>query len=473
MSKKNQRFGKFPQLNRLPEKPIVKDEVLSEVTEDKPTSEIGRGLTNIELVSPEEVYATADDINSSVNTVNDTSELAKVNVNALRTDHDIPETWTDENVIEWFTNDGIAKGKTELGSFVFDPTRKYRPYDEWSDDELIDAANHRLTGVVNDIADIADDILTKRAKENETTEEVIVPVVNEDTLKQDIRNTEDSIKLEELVKQLRIHTSDIPLDWSTQEVVDFVKQGITPPKTLRGSWVNSVIRDNAPPTDWTTAELEDWAEGLIKNSNLIKDFKIAIELRDRLFLPTTSQDIETIVEQWKVFSGKDDIKPTGEVKILNSESTSNEPVLRKGMTKMNQVFIESRLEQFATGAKPGDYITIERGGDAQKKLDDVFNYVMTIEDIEGFKSGMDIIFDFVKKNRNTLFSESNALRFVATLPTQNNRQEAHINLLTLFCLFTSDVSDALYQVDINYLARFIPEGKRQLVLHFFRQKAGM
>ncbi|MFO5890606.1 hypothetical protein ACLBSJ_32840, partial [Klebsiella pneumoniae] len=76
---------------------------------------------------------------------------------------------------------------------------------------------------------------------------------------------------------------------------------------------------------------------------------------------------------------------------------------------------------------------------------------MTIEDIEGFKSGMDIIFDFVKKNRNTLFSESNALRFVATLPTQNNRQEAHINLLTLFCLFTSDVSDALYQVDIYYL----------------------
>ncbi|MFO5890560.1 hypothetical protein ACLBSJ_32595, partial [Klebsiella pneumoniae] len=87
---------------------------------------------------------------------------------------------------------------------------------------LIDAANYYLTGVVNDIADIADDILTKRAKENETTEEVIVPVVNEDTLKQDIRNTEDSIKLEELVKQLRIHTSNIPLDWSTQEVVDFV-----------------------------------------------------------------------------------------------------------------------------------------------------------------------------------------------------------------------------------------------------------
>ncbi|MFO5452925.1 hypothetical protein ACLBO7_30695, partial [Klebsiella pneumoniae] len=75
-----------------------------------------------------------------------------------------------------------------------------------------------------------------------TTEEVIVPVVNEDTLKQDIRNTEDSIKLEELVKQLRIHTSNIPLDWSTQEVVDFVKQGITPPKTLRGSFVNRFIR---------------------------------------------------------------------------------------------------------------------------------------------------------------------------------------------------------------------------------------
>ncbi|MFO5742545.1 hypothetical protein ACLBPW_31125, partial [Klebsiella pneumoniae] len=70
-------------------------------------------------------------------------------------------------------------------------------------------------------------------------------------------------------------TSKYPLDWSTLEVVDFVKQGITPPKTLRGSWVNSVIRDHAPPTDWTTAELEDWAEGLIKNSNLIKDFKIA------------------------------------------------------------------------------------------------------------------------------------------------------------------------------------------------------
>ncbi|MFO5848482.1 hypothetical protein ACLBP5_30260, partial [Klebsiella pneumoniae] len=93
---------------------------------------------------------------------------------------------------------------------------------------------------------------------------------------------------------------------------------------------------------------------------------------------------------------------------------------------MNQVFIESRLKQFATGAKPGDFITIERGGDAQKKLDDVFNYVMTIEDIEGFKSGMDIIFDFVKKNRNTLFSESYALRFVATLPTQNYRHEAYI-----------------------------------------------
>ncbi|MFO5452937.1 hypothetical protein ACLBO7_30765, partial [Klebsiella pneumoniae] len=76
---------------------------------------------------------------------------------------------------------------------------------------------------------------------------------------------------------------------------------------VRGSFVDRLIRYDAPPNDWTTAELEDWAEGLIKNSNLIKDFKIAIVLRDRLFLPTTSQDIETIVEQWKVFSGKDDI----------------------------------------------------------------------------------------------------------------------------------------------------------------------
>ncbi|MFO5520868.1 hypothetical protein ACLBP3_30105, partial [Klebsiella pneumoniae] len=72
--------------------------------------------------------------------------------------------------------------------------------------------------------------------------------------------------------------------------------------------------------------------------------------------------------------------------------------------------------------------------------------------------------------RKASCSESNALHIVATLATQNNRQEAHINLLTLFCLFTSDVSDALYQVDINYLARFIPEGKRQLRLHFFPQK---
>ncbi|MFO5795701.1 hypothetical protein, partial [Klebsiella pneumoniae] len=57
--------------------------------------------------------------------------------------------------------------------------------------------------------------------------------------------------------------------------------------------------------------------------------------------------------------------------------------------------------------------------------------------------------------------------------TNDNSKGAHINLLTLFCLFTSDVSDALYQVDINYLARFIPEGKRQLVLQFFRQEGGM
>lgn len=472
MSKKNNRFGKFSQLNRLPTESVDARQNTKEINDNKSDSEIGRGLTSVEIMSPEDVFIETNEHDNNSDDSN-VDQLAQINTDKLRSDYDIPAEWSDENVIDWFNNDGIAKGKTELGNFVFDPTRRHRPYDEWSDNELIDAANHRLDGVVNDIADIADDILTKRNMVDEPTEEVIESVVDEDTLKQSIRNSEDSFEHEELVKQLRIHSSDIPLAWSTQEVVDFIKQGITPPKTLRGSWVNSVIRDNSPPSDWSTAELEDWAEGLIKNSNLIKDFKVAIELRDRLFLPTTSQDIDIIVEQWRVFSGKDVIKPTGDVKILNNESSSNEPVLRKGMTKMNQVFIESRLEQFATGAKPGDYITIERGGEAQKRLDDVFNYVMTIEDIEGFKSGMDMIFDFVKKHRNTLFSESNALRFVATLPTQNNRQEAHINLLTLFCLFTSDVSDALYQVDINYLARLIPEGKRQLVMHFFRQKAGM
>ncbi|MFO5452992.1 hypothetical protein ACLBO7_31075, partial [Klebsiella pneumoniae] len=63
----------------------------------------------------------------------------------------------------------------------------------------------------------------------------------------------------------------------------------------------------------------------------------------------------------------------------------------------NLVLIELRVELFVTGVNRGDYITIVRGGDAQKKLDDVFNYVMTNKDIEGFKTEMWMILVFVQQ----------------------------------------------------------------------------
>ncbi|MNQ35800.1 hypothetical protein D3C85_493010 [compost metagenome] len=136
---------------------------------------------------------------------------------------------------------------------------------------------------------------------------------------------------------------------------------------------------------------------------------------------------------------------------------------------MNTAYLKTQTERYAKTCKPGTPITSEIGAKEQRELDNLFRYILKLEDPQGFGSAMGYFRDFYKANRDGLFDPQYAFRFTGTLRTEGDIQETHVNLLNIFHVFTDENKAARKQIDLPFLLRKFPSVKQAWLLEFFQR----
>jgi hypothetical protein len=332
-------------------------------------------------------------------------------------EHNLPPYWSKAHVDQWIASGGSVIPRTELGSIVNDPTRVERPISGWDQEEVLDGLHDRLVGI-------------------------------------------DEAHYSDLARRYRQLVNVAPA-WSSREVLDHVQQGILPPQTTSGVWINDVTRARRPARDWSTPELEAWANGQIRAIGEATEMKLGIELNQRMELGVPTQDTPTILNAYKRME-------TGAIKTAPATITqSKQPETIQGLTKVNVSYIQHNLEDYKTAVGPGVRHTPEKGITAQKQLDGVFRHILQLQSAEGFCSGMTILRDFVKANRETMFDPTPAFRYTGALRKEGDLQETHINLLTLLYVYTDVNTAARRQLDLQWMVSKFPADRQAWLIEFF------
>ena len=393
-----------------------------------------------ELTSEETKYETTEAPTGSDNTLaveqatggsDQTAEEPEFDYAGFRLSHGIPDTWTDEHIDGWIATGGNVVVHTERGSIVADPTRKEREISTWPLSEIQDAFEGKLDGV-------------------------------------------DEGQYGALAKAYR-QLAPVDAAWSVRDLIDFLTQGLEPSKTTNGAWRNDVTRARRPAQDWTTQELVAWALGEIRAVGETTDQKVAIELNKRLDLCSQTNKPEDVIRTYRKMQSNSvkvvGVQPTAvtpEATLPEAEPETETPI-PQGLSAMNVAYLKTQTERYLKACKPGTPISGEIGAKEQKELDNLFRYILKLEDPQGFGSALSYFRDFYKANRNGLFDPQYAFRFTGSLRTDGDVQETHINLLNIFHVFTDENKAARKQIDLPFLLRKFPSVKQAWLLEFFQR----
>ena len=350
---------------------------------------------------------------------------------AFALEHGIPDTWTNEHIDQWIATGGNLIEHTERGSIVTDVTRKDRDISTWGVDEILDGFEGKLT-------DIGENQYGALAK---------------------------------AYRQL----AKVDAAWSVRDLIDFLTQGLEPSKTSNGAWRNDVTRARRPANEWATQELVAWALGEIRAIGETNDQKVAVELNKRLDLCAQSNKPEDVIRAYKKMQNNSvkvvGVQPTAETPepTIAEPVVQTETVIPQGLTAMNVGYLKTQTERYLAACKPGTPITPEKGAKEQRELDNLFRYILKIDDPQGFGSAMSYFRDFYKKHRDGLFEPTYATRFTGTLRSEGDIQETHVNLLAIFHVYTDDDKAARKQIDLPYLLRKFPANRQGWLLEFFQR----
>lgn len=272
-----------------------------------------------------------------------------------------------------------------------------------------------------------------------------------------------------------VRSTDLSAAWSLQEVKDFLTQGVVPAKTSKGAWLKDVTRASRRESDWSTQELESWALGEIVAEGATLDAGLAIELKKRLGLKVPGVDVKDVILNYKTTTApKPEIKLTPAVvkpvePVVTAPTETVEPTIYPSLTKMNQSYLENSLASFAKVLQPGRSVTEVDGGAAQKLLMQTFNYAIGLEDPQASKSGMQLIFDFIKARRGVgqLFEDTYAFRFIENMRSTATEQRNHAALLTLFITYADEATELRAQTDVPSLIKGVSPSHQSRLLEFF------
>lgn len=265
----------------------------------------------------------------------------------------------------------------------------------------------------------------------------------------------------------------LPSEWSLTEVQSFLEMGIEPAKTSNGVYVNDVSRESKKAGAWSDAELVAWANGELKATGRASDNALAQRLIGKFKLKVRGNTPEEAIAVYKF--QVEGLKPIEtEEEVVENSTDAVKPVTKTialvGLSEMNKKFIEATLAKYVEELKPGKSISRENGIILQKSLDVLIKYIINLEDLDGFKSGMDYLMGTIKKHRvGGVFDDTYALRFTDGLAVGGNVQESHNRLLTLFFIFADEDKTFRKQADVNYLVEYVPLNKQPLLLQYFEQ----
>jgi len=340
---------------------------------------------------------------------------------------DIPEAWTDNQLKQWLNQPvGDKRGvQTEAGIFRHDPTRAQRKPNAWPTEELLAALKGEL-----------DDVSGKR--------------------------------MAELIAEYR-RRETLEAAWSDQQVLDYFRKDITPEKTSYGAWVYDRTRQQRQAQEWTTEELLSWAEGELKASGKANDTKLALELKKRHSLKTEDNSVEAILAAYNHQFGdteEDTTTPEAEQEVPQQRAQPT-PTHNGALTEMNLSFIDGVLDRYTDAVATNSIVGDATGGKAQRELDNLFSYVTRL-DGPAMAEALDKIKQRIIKERNGVFSPSNAYRFVHLLKGDRKHQQRHVNLIELFLIVTDrNASSRRKQVDIRHmLSGFSPAVTERLADYF-------
>lgn len=354
----------------------------------------------------------------------------------LRERYKVPAEWVDSEIDEWIAAEGYNLGDaglTERGSFVLDPTRfASRKASQFPTSELLDAIEGKLSD-------------------------------------------EYESRLSDLVNIYRQREVTEPA-WSFRELVDFLKQGIEPAKVSTGAWRNDVTRNRRHARDWSIQELTGWALGEVWATGVTTDVTAAKELNARLTLGVITPTPEDVKQAYKK-----SLSP--QVQLVGTPPTATTPVeavvpeepapapkaiaVPQGLTPMNAAYIKTQTERYSKACMPGRPITAEAGAKEQRELDNLFRYILRLEDPVGFANAMAQLRDWFAANRETLFEPTYADRFTGSLRPEGNLQETHINLITTFRVYTDPNKSARKQFDLAEMLSKFPVERQSWLYEFF------
>lgn len=363
----------------------------------------------------------------------DEAEATAQRYRDLRDQYALPDNWTDSAIDEWIKQEGYNFGMTDRGNFVVDPTRfSERGIETYTTSELLDAIEGKLQNDYTDVEGAIANVYRQREAVNAA--------------------------------------------WSTRDLVDFLKQGLEPAKVSTGAWKNDVTRARRMAQDWTSQELQAWVKDEIKSGGETTDQKLAIEANKRFDLGVISVTPEDIRRVYlKIHSNAVKIVGVAETAVTPTNlqpepvpTVATETVIPQGLTAMNVAYLKTQTERYAAACAPGKAITADAGAKEQRELDNLFRYILKIEDPAGFGNAMGFIRDFFKKNRDGLFNPQYAFRFTGTLRTEGDVQETHVNLLNILQVYTDENKSARKQIDLPYLLSKFPSNRQAWLLEFFQ-----
>lgn len=261
-----------------------------------------------------------------------------------------------------------------------------------------------------------------------------------------------------VIAEYRRRTEVAPA-WSDDEVARYVRVGETPPRTSTGAWVNDITRPQRHPGAWSDAELKAWALGEIKAVGQASDQKLALELRERFNLTTSGLDPAAVKA---AFNHQQSARVTPTPVTTPTPDTTLAP--------MTTSFIDATLARYAEAVMPGRAISEATGAQAQRSLDNLFQYVLRLEG-PALLQALEKIKAFVQTHRNTLFSPSNAYRFTHHLKSERKQRQNHIGLIEMFMIITDKNRALRKQVDFYHLLNGLPPAKVAVLVDYARNYA--
>lgn len=285
-----------------------------------------------------------------------------------------------------------------------------------------------------------------------------------------------------LVQAIGIHRqlfTDLHEAWSVDDCTAYFKDGVKPPKTSTGAYVNDVTRRLRREGSWTTQELEAWALGEIKAEGLVTTNGLAVALHERFSMPINSVEPELVIAHYKHNFGpnKGQVKLIGEIPAAKAVQPTvaevkviEQKIKYAGLSEMSQTYIEETLKRYCDAVRPNRVVPPKKGEEAQRELHNAVLSILKEQDPAGVKSGLDILFTKIVEERihnpRGVFSDTNAFRFAEGIPTTGRAQEIHRRLFTLFFAFIDGDEGILAQTDVPELIKYLPSNQQNLILGY-------